>query len=221
VDLTAAPARWPALDVDALLSRNPNFWRAYFEIAPGDSGLMALHAGLLLTNGEAVRASHLLVVAGQRPGVPRALRQGFATMLAAAQKVPGQPDALVRQGIELHDKGQYAEALKQYKEALKLWPQNGFAHYERGLTLRVQELVAAGEKPPKPGTLIVNGGPKQSAAVSAVFAKARRHDPFQIHAYQGDDPEILKGLLALAKTGVPAWEKLVKNQEKQADDTVL
>src|SRR5262245_52722065 len=34
------PDKWPALDVDALVSRNPNFWRAYFEIAPGDPGLM-------------------------------------------------------------------------------------------------------------------------------------------------------------------------------------
>src|SRR4051812_11842158 len=30
---------WPAVDVDALMAHNPNFWRAYYEIAPGDPGL--------------------------------------------------------------------------------------------------------------------------------------------------------------------------------------
>src|SRR2546425_438669 len=81
------PDKWPALDVDALVSRNPNFWRAYFEIAPGDPGLMLLHAGLLLSAGEATRASYLLVVAGQRPGVPKEIQQGFQIILAHAQKV--------------------------------------------------------------------------------------------------------------------------------------
>jgi tetratricopeptide (TPR) repeat protein len=176
---------------------------------------------LLLTGGEATRAAQLIGVAGQRPGVPAVLRQGFAALLAAAQKVPERPSALIREGIALHDKGDYAGALKKYEEALALWPQNSFAHYESGLSRRAQEFVAAGEKPPKPGAVVVNAGRKQSEAVSAAFAKARRHDPFQLHAYQGDDPQVIRGLLALAKTGIPAWDKLVKGQGKQAEDAVL
>src|SRR5579883_2552972 len=108
-------------------------------------------------------------------------------------------NALVEQGIKLHDQGDYAGALKKYDEALALWPANGFAHYERGTTLYAQELVAAGEKVPPPGTVLVNSGRKPSAAVAAAFARARRHDPLQRYAYQGDDPEVLRGLQALVR----------------------
>ena len=96
LDLKAAPGTWPPVDIDALVTRNPKFWRAYFEIAPGDPGLMLLHAGLLLGAGEATRATYLLTVAGQRPGVPPAIRQGFDLLLAHAQKVLQRPEALVR-----------------------------------------------------------------------------------------------------------------------------
>lgn len=221
IDLKVAPEQWPALDADALLSRNPNFWAAYYEIAPADPGLAMLHTGLLLADGEAVRAAQLLVVAGQRPGIPQEIKQGLEILLAQTQKVGAKPNALVAEGIKLHDKGDYAGALKKYQESLVLWPQNGFAHYEVGFTLAMQKLVAAGEKPPPPGTVIVNSGKKNPPEVDAAFAKARRHDPFQINAYQGDDPQVIRGTLALAKKGLPFWQQLVRNRQQQVDDQTL
>jgi hypothetical protein len=62
---------WLLLDGDALVTRNPHYWQAYYEIAPGDPGLALLHAGLLLASGEATRASQLVVIAKQQPGIPR------------------------------------------------------------------------------------------------------------------------------------------------------
>src|SRR4051812_23335123 len=49
INVNIPPNQWPQVDIDALVTNNPNFWRAYFEIAPGDPGLAMLHAGLLLT----------------------------------------------------------------------------------------------------------------------------------------------------------------------------
>jgi hypothetical protein len=36
IDLKVAPNKWPAVDADALLTNNPSFWQAHYEIAPGD-----------------------------------------------------------------------------------------------------------------------------------------------------------------------------------------
>ena len=221
IDLEAGPDRWPAIDTDALLTRNPNFWQAYYEIAPGDPGLMLLEAGLLLSAGEAVRASHVIVVAGQRPGIPKELQQALKIILAHCQKVREKPNALVLEGIKLHDQGDYAGALKKYKDALALWPQNGFAHYEVGLTLHHQQLVAAGEEPPPLGSVTVNSGEKFPPEVDVAYAKARHHDPLQLKAYQGDNREAIRGLLALVKKGMPAWQELVKNRKTRVDDEVL
>ncbi|MES2267909.1 MAG: tetratricopeptide repeat protein [Bacteroidota bacterium] len=44
-------------------------------------------------------------------------------------------DALVKQGVALHDEGKYREAIDKYKDALKLAPDNGLALYELGYTL--------------------------------------------------------------------------------------
>src|SRR5437016_2073727 len=47
IDLKVTPDQWPVVDIDALVTHNPNFWQAHYEIAPGDPGLMMLHGGLL------------------------------------------------------------------------------------------------------------------------------------------------------------------------------
>jgi hypothetical protein len=40
------------LDVDALVTNNPHYWQAYYEVVPGDPGLGLLHGGLLHFGGE-------------------------------------------------------------------------------------------------------------------------------------------------------------------------
>jgi tetratricopeptide (TPR) repeat protein len=221
VDPNVPADQWPAIDVDALVARNPHFWPAYFEIAPGDPGLILLHACLLLSAGEAERASHVLVLGEQRRGIPKAVRQGFEQLLAHTQQVGKRPGAVLNQGIKLHDQGKYDAAITKYREALELWPQFGLAHYEIGLTLMVKEYVAVGEKPPALDSVTVNKGKKLSAAVQAAFAKTRQHAPFEYRAYQGDDQELLKGLTALVQKGVPAWQAIAQNRPKQADSKHL
>jgi tetratricopeptide (TPR) repeat protein len=214
-------AEWPAVEIDALMARNPNFWPAYFEIAPGDPGLMMLHAGLLLTAGEMTRASHILAVAVQRPGIPPDVRKALLGMLGQASAAGKASHTLIEDGVKLHDKGEYAAALRKYDEALGAWPQNGLAHYEIGYTIYTESLIAAGEKPPPPGTLIVNAKRSPPAKVLAAYAKARHHDPLLFNAYQGDDKAVVEGLQVLVKKGLPVWRKLSKEPETKADDKDL
>lgn len=213
--------KWPPLDADALLARNPNFWLAYYEIAPGDPGLMMIHAGLLLSAGEVTRALQIIVIALQRPGIPKQFRSALQGLLSSAMKAGEASNALVNDGIKLHDKGNYAGALRKYEEAIAAWPQNGFAHYEIGYTNYVQSLVAAGEKPPAPGAVIVNGKKDLPAKTRAAYAKARQHDPLQYMAYQGDERAVIDGFMALAAKGMPVWQKLAKEVEKRIDDKAL
>lgn len=130
------------------MTHNENFWRAYYEVAPGDPGIVLLHASLLLCGGEADRANYLAVAAGQRPGVPVAFRQAFETIIAHSNKLREKPKALLAEGIALHDKGDYAGAIKKYQAALELWPQYGWAWYELGQSQYHQDLIADGKKPP-------------------------------------------------------------------------
>jgi tetratricopeptide (TPR) repeat protein len=213
--------KWPSLNINALMANNPNFWQAYFEIAPGDPGLMVIHAGLLMSAGEMSRASQIFVVALQRPGIPKQVRNAMLELLSKIQKAGKASNALVEEGIKLHDKGDYSSALRKYDEALSAWPQNGMAHYEIGYSHYAQALFAVGEKPPAPGTVIVNGKKDLPAKTQAAYAKARQHDPLQYMAYQGDERAVLDGLMALVKKGLPVWQKLAKDSETKIDDKAL
>jgi tetratricopeptide (TPR) repeat protein len=130
---------------------------------------------------------------------------------------------LVIAGTKLHDKREYAAALQKYQEALVLWPQDAFAHYEMGLSLMTKEIVAKGQKPPPPDRifLTIRIKKKSSPKVEAAFAKARRHDPFRFRAYQGTDKDVLRGFVSLLKKGLPIWNKLLKNRKQQLDDDAL
>lgn len=220
VDAEKAPAEWPAFDIDQLVTHNPRFWQAHYEIAPGDPGLHLLHAGLLLSAGEVNRADYLAIIALQRPGVPDEVRGGLAFLHNQAQQAQAASNAVVQEGIEQYDAGNYAPGLAKHDAALAIWPQNGFAHYERGLTLFALQLQASGEEVPDTASVRINEGPKLSAEVQAAYAAARKHDPFQFRAWQGDDKQVIAGLMALVQKGMPAW-KQVQNADRLAGNATL
>lgn len=126
------------------------------------------------------------------------------TAIAALQA----SDALTDEGTKLFDKGDYDAALKKYDEAKTLCPTNGSTYYEIGYTLRIKAQIARGETPGKPGTLKINEDPHDSKEVIAAFAEARRHDPLLNMAYQGTDPEVNKGFVAIVREVTPAWKAL-------------
>jgi hypothetical protein len=128
-------------------------------------------------------------------------------LLKHARAVAEKSDALVAEGVKLQDRGDHAGALRKYRAALALWPQNGLAHCEMGLGLYFQQNKAAGD----------SQGGKHSREVLEAFARARRHDPFQLSAYQGSDKEVLRGLQALMKRAVPVLRKLT-GQSERVDD---
>lgn len=118
LDPKKRPREWAAFDVDALTIRNPNFWPAYYEVAPADPGLMLLQAGLLMSAGEATRASHLLAVAKQRPGIPKEVSHLFDGLLGSAAKAGEQSNRLVLDGIKLHDE---ASTPTRFRGTRKHW----------------------------------------------------------------------------------------------------
>ncbi|MEA3213672.1 MAG: hypothetical protein QOE70_6729 [Chthoniobacter sp.] len=207
---------FPAVDSDALVTHNPHFWDAYFEIQPADPGLALLHSSLLLTGGEAQRAIALALFGLQRGGLPDELRRSLGTVIAQAQAAQARSFELVREGVRLHDARNFTGALKKYEAALVEWPANGWGHYERGFTLRMKAIADAGKPASKTGNPAAPEPAGDPPETQQAFAEARRHDPFQIMAYQGDDPGVLAGLMALVRAGLPVWESIRKHPDEPA-----
>jgi hypothetical protein len=201
-------AKWPKVDLGKLVDHNPNFWRMYYEIAPGDPTLTLIHAGLLLSQGEAMRAAYILELGQHRPGTPKEFVRALQSLQATAMAALKASNAVTEEGTQLFDRGDYAAAVTKYRAALKLCPQNGWTSYELGYTLRTQAKIARGEPLEPPGTVKTDGKLNDPPEVTAAFAESRRHDPLQFMAYQGSDPEVIKGCLAMVQKVSPAWKTL-------------
>ncbi|MHC5538424.1 tetratricopeptide repeat protein [Singulisphaera rosea] len=220
IDLGRAPETWPALDVDALVTRNPNFWRANYELRPGDPGWFYVHAGMLLTAGEATRAQQILGLGLQSRGTPKAVRDALNQMLMITERVIQDANETVAKGIALYDKGDKPGAIVFYRDALKVWPQNSFAHYELGLTLRARMMEEKGKPIPRAGTFQVEANLPKMPEVEVCFAKSREHDPLRLEAYQGNAQDALPKLVALG-SALKAWQTIATAHGKPVPVEVL
>ena len=204
---------FPPLDADALVTHNPHFWSAFYEVQPGDPGLALLHAAVLLSGGEAQRASVLAIFGLQRPAIPEEIRRGLTSLLAHCHSAQASSAELVREGVALYDRRDFTGALGKFDRAIAEWPANGSAHYERGVTLRVKAIEEARRVSLAAQTAV----PEDFAdppGTAECFARARRFDPFHLLAYQGDDPAMLAGMMVLVRFGLPIWENIRKHPEQ-------
>lgn len=215
MDAKLPVAKWPTVDLDALVLHNANYWRMVYETQPGDPTLAVLHAGLLLSQGEPQRAAYLLELARYEPGIPKNFIKAINSLQATAMAALEESNSLTQEGIVLYDKGDYDGAMQKYEQATKLCPQNGWALYEMGYTLRTKNRVAKGEPLDPPGTVKVNVKHDDPPEVAQWFAKARRADPLQIHAYQGSDKAVINGCFALVNKVVPAWKALQASRDQR------
>lgn len=211
----------PRFDPDRLMTRNPNFWRAYFEMAPADSGAILLHASLLLAAGEASRATYVLVIARQNPEIARKKLQAMDNLLLRAQALIALGAQQVSAAAKHHDAGRPAAAAKQLRDVLAAWPRNALAHYELALALLAQQYADAGRSAPTRARLGIHSELAPAGPALAAFADARQHDPLLIRAYVGNDTTNAAALMALGKTVRPLWEVIARDTQAETRDEAL
>jgi hypothetical protein len=217
--LTGAPI--PNADANRLGPRNPIFWGAYFEMAPGDSGAMLLHAGLLLAAGEISRAAYVLIAARQNPAIDKEMRGAINSLLEFCQGALGRGAQQVAEAAKLHEQGAPAGAALKLREALAAWPANALGHYELALATVAQQYQQAGRKPPARARLSLHSELAPSPAALESYANARAHDPLLIRAYQGGE---IKGgdiFLFLGQKIRPLWDQIARETEAKLDNDDL
>lgn len=195
---------WRGLDPDLLITRNPAWWQSYYEVAPADPGMALLHAGALLCAGDAQRAIIVLRLALNYKNLDPDSARIIASVIQHAGAYMEPSHQLVREGLVLHDNGDYEGAIAKYDAALKMWPRNGWALFEKGLSIRMHEKTP-GDHPP---------------VVSALFARSRTLDPFQWNAWQGQVKEI-PGLMEMQQKARPLWDKCLARLNFQMSEKEL
>ena len=179
-------ALWKKIDADALTIRNPNFWKAYYEFAPGQGVLEALCGSLLKAEGQCVRSLQVSVIArmGNR-------KQGSLTSYHVANATQNQivlnaANFRIGQGIEYFEKQDFEKASTTFKEILEDWPECGLASFELGLTIHHAKEHKAGREV-KTQRLEKGDPALPTQETYDLWATARNFDPMLRNACQGTD----------------------------------
>ncbi|OAI56561.1 hypothetical protein AYO49_00745 [Verrucomicrobiaceae bacterium SCGC AG-212-N21] len=209
LDAQKADDSWRALEPESLITRNAAWWQMFYEVAPGDPGLALLQAGTLLSAGDAQRAMIVLRLALNHKDLDAGTARIIISVMQHAGAFMESSHTLVREGLKLHDKGDYTGAVAKYDAALKVWPRNGWALYEKGFSVLINEVTnknfPKGELPP---------------LVKTLYARSREADPFQWNAWQGTVKEI-PGLMEMQNVIKPLWDKSAASLNYQMTDAEL
>lgn len=128
------------IDIAALTDRNPNYWRAMMEMTPGNPLVPAVRVALHTASGEIDLASRYAEMStffdSGKTGFSRLLSEFKLMKRDFSQDL----EARVKQGIALHDKARYKEAIEVYNRVLNDAPGSAWTRYEQFHTLRTLAL---------------------------------------------------------------------------------
>lgn len=195
---------WRGLDPEQLITRNAAWWQAFYEVSPADPGLALLHGGVLLCAGDAQRALEVLRLALNHSDLDEGSARIMISVMQHAGAYMEPSHAVVREGVALHDKGDFLGAIAKYDAALKVWPRNGWALYEKGFSVRMHE-KRKDDLPPMAANL---------------FARSRAVNPFQWTAWQGTVKDI-PGLREMHEVAKPLWENSLQDMNFLMSDAEL
>jgi hypothetical protein len=135
------------IDEAALSDRNPDYWRAMLEMAPGMPLTPAVRIALHTANGEidaARRIARTLAPFDQHKSPYSTLIAEFTAMADPFSK---EVDARIKKGIGLNDAGKFAQAITIYEGVLKDYPGSAWAHFERHQSLLMQSMKTNKDAP--------------------------------------------------------------------------
>ncbi len=154
--LRAVAARPPAdataraAEIRALMDQQPDFWKAYYEIAPGDPLASLLHVGLLLAAGEAARADAVATLAINFGRMDLEYRKELVRLNSYAQLLVRSGEGDGRTLDALRRSGQFSGLADRARALLAVWPQDPgalayLAEAEWGLSREAPGAPAAAE----------------------------------------------------------------------------
>ncbi len=150
------------LDVEALTERNPDFWRATLEMARGNLVTPAARVALHCADGEFAKARRVAEIVAPFDGGKSAASRILGEFRALNAAFDKGFNARVAEGIALHDRRDYAGAIRAYDAAIRDHPGSPWALYERYFSERTLRMERK-----KPGDEALAGWPEAHKAILA------------------------------------------------------
>ena len=191
IDPEKTPGEWPELDVDQLVTSNPAFWTACYEVAPGDPLMIWLHASYYGINGHVHQVLYTQSLA-MRTSANEQVTKEMSRLVISASRVIGLCQQQVDRGIRHHDAKEFPQAEAIYRDVLSICPTHSSALYELGYALRAE-------------------GKGVDSGAQLYFDRARKYDPFMLIAYQGSfTAKTWSERENLRSAAIPQWKAFMQ-----------
>ncbi len=118
------------IDVAALTERNSDFWRATLEMNPGIPFTPMVRIALHCMTGELDQARRIADIASPFAAKESAQSRLLGEFRELHAEFSKGFEARVDTGIALHDKGDFAGAIKVYEGVLREFPKSAWTNYE-------------------------------------------------------------------------------------------
>ena len=198
IDPETDPSQWEAIDLEALVTRNPNYWSAVYEVAPANPLMMWLHSTLYAINGQVPRTDYLQTLALHSPVDSKWMKE-MQRLKVSTGRLNRLGDRAFPAGLEFFRQEKYDEAAQVFSDVLSVIPSHSLSLYELGFTHRQIDPSQAGQ-----------------AKVQTYFDRAKQVDPFRIEAYQGSfSPQEFKTFGNLRSKTIPAWQQFQQREPEQ------
>lgn len=172
----------PVFSARKEIDQNPDFWRAYYEAAPGQPSIGLLHVGLLLAAGETARAHEVATLWIYFGRMSLGHREQFAGLDFYARAIQALGWRNFGPGFWSRA-GRLGEEARALHTVLQVWPQNSDA-----LTYMVEAVWVAEGRPKRiaPGSVTASLAAKLRALdpMSPAFARVPAIGTPDLHRVQ-------------------------------------
>jgi len=117
-------------EIENLTENNPDYWRATMEMSEGNQLIPFTKICMHIAKGEFDKANRLLFVIdffSDESTLPAILHDGISTKLDLLTE---ELNLAINEGIALHDKGKYKEAVAHYESLINIFPKSAWLNYE-------------------------------------------------------------------------------------------
>lgn len=117
-------------DVTTLTNNNSDYWRAVMEMSQGNQLIPFSKICMHLAKGEFDIAKRLLFVIdffSEKSTLAAIYHENIMTRI---KLIDDELNSEINKGIALHDKGKYKNAVSQYENLLKVFPNSAWLNYE-------------------------------------------------------------------------------------------
>lgn len=128
-------------NLEELISKNKNYWRATMEMEPGNQLIPIINIFTLVSQGELGYALKNIEVVDMFSDPKTISSEYLKELIYRIKLFEDELNNEIGNGIKKHDEGKYVDAIEIYNQILKKYPNSSWTLYEKYYSQNAKDLI--------------------------------------------------------------------------------